>query len=625
MEIRNESHRKVRLNHSNAIPRYIIAFDTETTRKRIDESNRRFQHSLRLGVAHSARIVDLHPVGLAVTRFSTGAEFWRLVEKITGPRHTTWIVGHNILFDLVQVGMAEKFEIGELVIDWPRSKRKPDDPTQDGSNSWTYLVVDEPTTIIAAKMTRTQGRIVFVDTMNWFPQPLLKIGESLGIPKGIMPDQSASNEDWYQYCERDSEITFRCFLGLIQWVRYNDFGMFRYTAPSQAMAAYRHKYMEHNIFAHDVEPIRRLERQSFFGGRSECWRIGEIQETAHQYDLSSFYPYVMQTSKFPVALDRYEIREEPLELRPDIDFYQATAEVELKTREPLFPVRTKKGVVYPIGTFTTTLCGAELGYAVRRGYVKKIGSWAAYRCESIFNKWVAELWGMRQKYRADGDNLYDMFTKFLLNSLFGKFSQRSVTWQNDRDNISHLPWSTWSEIDCTTDRLTQFRSFGWQTQRLCDREEIGGTFIAISAFVTASGRVLMNNMRRMIGNENVFYQGVDSLIVSNEGQERMEACGLVAENELGKFRHQISCDNGILYGASDYIMGERIVVAGRPKRVEQDERNRQLIRRIDVKTGLFAGGSTSTIREITGEWRRKGGYWKGKIQPDGSVLPVELS
>jgi len=231
---------------------------------------------------------------------------------------------------------------------------------------------------------------------------------------------------------------------------------------------------------------------------------------------------------------------------------------------------------------------------------------------------------MRKEYKESGDTLYDMFCKFLLNSLFGKFGQRSQQWQNDRENMANLPWSVWTEMDIVTGKLTEFRSFGWQTQRRCQREEISGTMIAIPAFVTAAGRMRMNRVRQAIGEENIFYQGVDSLIVNRDGRDRMEALGIVAECELGKFKHELTTENVILYGAADYIAGSRIVVAGRPRRPSDAERESDLVRKMDVKAGLFSGRSTNVIPEILTEWKRNGGYWKGTILNDGTVIPLQL-
>jgi hypothetical protein len=361
--------------------------------------------------------------------------------------------------------MTEVFERGEYTVDWPRSKRKREDNDDGNAHCWTFCVVDEPITIIAVKNSKTQGRVVFVDLMNWFPVPLAEIGESLGIEKKTMPEFSADNETWFNYCERDSEITFKAFVGLLQWTKANDLCMFRYTAASQAMAAYRHRYMEKPIFVHDCEPIRKLERDSFYGGRTECWKLGDIDEMAFQYDVNSLYPYVMRQAEYPFVLDRFDDTAELSETIPNIDFSRATAEVEIETRNPIYPMRTPAGVLFPVGRFETTLCGRELENAYYRKEIRRVGKWAEYRTAPIFKLWVDDLWELRTAHKLAGDNIYAMFAKALMNSLFGKFAQLSPRWENMQHVMPALPWASWCEVNVNAGSVDKYRSFGSMGRR----------------------------------------------------------------------------------------------------------------------------------------------------------------
>ena len=359
MEFQRTGH-KLKGNHSNALPRYIIAWDTETLPHRIDKAGRRYSHSFRLGVAISARIVGTKPVGRTVRRITRLADFWRLLDKFTAINYTTWLVCHSALFDMVVSGMSEKVESAELVLEWPRSRRpKPTDKPEDKLSD-ALCVIESPPTIIGLKWSKTGGRVVVVDTLNYFQQPLSELGKACGKPKLPMPAFDESDEKWFTYCERDTEIVFDTFTNLLAWVRENDMGMFRYTAPSQAMAAYRHRFANINIYIHDNDDVKKLERQASFGGRSEVFRLGEIKEQVHHYDCNAMFPYVMLANNFPCCLNRFEMRSERIELLPDIDWARSVAEVELKTWDNLYPVRTDHGVLYPVGSFVTTLCGEEL-------------------------------------------------------------------------------------------------------------------------------------------------------------------------------------------------------------------------------------------------------------------------
>jgi DNA polymerase type B, organellar and viral len=625
MEHRQTQHRLLKRNHANCMPRYIVGYDVETIETQDPKSNRKFSHRWRLATAVYGRLRGSGISDIKNARFTDPAEFWAWLVGLTGSNYTTWVVSHNALFDFVVSGLDQKFERGELVIEWPRSKRQREDNQDDNVHCHSLCVIESPPTIIACKCGLTQGRIVLIDTLNWFPVPLSDLGDSIGMPKLQMPAQSASDDKWFEYCQRDSEIVFHTFTQLINWVQSNDLGIFRYTAASQAMSGFRHRFMRQNIYPHANEGVRHIERLGLFGGRTDVFRIGTIDRVVHQVDVSGLFPSVMRDRYYPIVLDRSEIRDDYLELFPSLEWQNAIAEVELTTMDPIFPQRRGNAVCYPIGTFKTVLCGPELQYAIKKHYVHAIRSWAEYRTEQIFTEWVDALWSMRQEYRRTGNRLYEQFVKYLANSLYGKFGQRAPKWVNLKGFTGFLPWSTWIDNAPGTKQPTMFRSFGWQAQYMTGREEIDGTFIAIASFVTSHARMRMNALRNIAGKANVYYQGVDGLIVTTDGLTRLNAAGEVQENELGKLRLEMTTDNGDILGCSDYRLGNKVIVAGRSKRFTPDDLDRGMQRKFYATQYLFSGKAISTVSAEDVEWHRTHSYNKGVVMSGGWIEPLTLN
>jgi len=638
---------RLKRNHCNAIPRYIVAFDTETFPTPTDTNGRKFTHRWRLATAVYARIVGVKPSGLRAERFAEPDQWWRFLKNLTGSRHTVWVVCHNALFDLIVAGMPEQFFRSELVIDKPRGKRNRPEPDPDHAHCHGLKVLECPPFILGAKFPETQGRVVFVDSLNWFPQSLASLGESAGIPKLPMPKFEQGDEDWFRYCERDSQITFTTFLELIKWVADNDMGMFRYTAPAQAMSAYRHRFMHHGILLHDNPAVKQLERRSYFGGRTEVFRMGKLGTTVHQLDVNALYPSVMASGYFPCKLKRYEQRLSYLSLLPDIDYDGSIAEVALTTPEPLFPIRTPNVIIYPTGDFRTTLAGTELGYAKHHGYIRAVRSWSEYELAPLFADWVAELWAMRSLYRREGNTLYAEFAKKLMNSLYGKFGQLAHEWEDTTEEKAVEPWSSWTVLDMTTGKRTRYRSVGWDVQRQVERRiftvretieqgipttelteesaELEGTFPAISAFVTAAGRMRMNSLRAMAGKRNVFYQGVDGLMVTQDGLKNLDDMGQLGTSELGLLRLEMSTDSGEIFGCSDYTLADKVVLAGRARTWFDHENSELLQRKFSIANHLFRGVNLDSVQEESLPWKRTSKYCKGIVQDDGWVEPFELS
>lgn len=625
MEVCRSVGHKLKLNHSNSLPQHIIAYDTETMPSQSDTLGRRFSHQFRLGVAISCRLRGGKVCEVVTHRLERHAAFWHLVYSLTGPSHTTWIVSHNALFDFVVSGFTHEFDEARLLIDWPRSRRQREDNVDDNVHAKTLCVIDSPPTIIACKCAQTQGRLVALDTLNYFQAPLSDLGVACGLPKMAMPDFAADDDAWFKYCERDAQIVFETFTQLMNWVRGNGMGMFRYTGPSQAMSAYRHRFMVNNIHVHTEPEVKALERKAYFGGRTEVFRRGSIASTVHQYDVNSLFPSVMRVGKFPCMLHAFERDAKLVESLPDIDYASSVADVVVKTSSDVFPRRLNGQITYPAGTFRTSLCGEELAYARHHGLIRLIGQWSEYRTVDLFSLWVDSLWEMRQRYKAEGNELYRNFTKSLMNSLYGKFGQLSPRWVNVPNMIDALPWSRWAAVNCLTGERVDYRSFGWQVQRRSEREEIEGTFVAISAFVTAAARMRMNRLRHIAGKRNVYYQGVDALIVNDAGRMNLHAANEIDADTIGKLRHQVSTDYGEIYGCSDYRLGDKTVVSGRAKLHKELESGETLQRKFAVESELFSGRAVDTVEEQIHRWQRSGDYTKGVIGDDGWVTPHFVS
>ena len=615
----------IRHNKGSYLPRYLIAFDTETLPKQTDNNGRRFSHTFRLATATIGRIRGTEVTSVQRKQFTSQEQFWVWIKSVTASNYTTWIVSHNALFDLIVIGLMSRLEKAELVIEWPRSKRQKAMPNGSLESSSAMAVIESPPTILACKIVETYARVVFLDSLNWFPVSLREMGERIKMPKEPMPDFSESDAIWFHYCQRDSDILFYTFAELIKWVKDNDLGVFRYTAPSQAMSAYRHRFMNHKIYVHDNMDVKRLERAAYFGGRTEVFRRCVINEPVYQLDVNSLFPSVMQSGQFPCVLDRYELRDEYLELLPAINWRKSVASVVIRTLNSTLPMRTKFGVIYPSGQFSTVLCGHELDYAAVNGMIVKVGSWAEYRLAPLFSDWVNHLYRLRLYHANCGDNLYANFTKTLLNGLYGKFGERAPKWVNVHNDRSGLPWTTWVEANMATDESTEYRMFGWQLQRKTEGEETLKSFVAIPAFVTSAARIRMNVLRSIAGKQQVYYQGCDSLIVTQVGYDNLVRAKEIDDKALGKMRLVATATDGEIIGCSDYRLGDRIVIAGRSRVMQPDENGVMLQHKFHAKSNIFRGVAANDITEELCEWQRSDVVRKGTVGNDGWISPFVLN
>ena len=173
-----------------------------------------------------------------------------------------------------------------------------------------------------------------------------------------------------------------------------------------------------------------------------------------------------------------------------------------------------------------------------------------------------------------------------------------------------------------TSERVNYRSIGYHVQRENQREEMDGTFVAIPAFVTSAARMRMNSLRQTAGARNVYYQGVDGLIVTQAGFDKLQAAGEIETDAVGKLRLEYVCDNGEIIGCSDYRLADKVVIAGRSSSIEILANGEILQRKFAARDHLFSGKCNNTVMEVLQPWQRRENNSRGTIGPDGWVTPL---
>lgn len=582
-------------NASNALPRRLVFFNvaySKTDHSGPDHSSRLNFQSLH---ALSGRLEDFRLTRQQRLDCVIPEMFWPWVFSQMGPRDTTWIIGHNVITDCVLSGLLPIWESGLITLDLPRAKRRENDTNVDHPHSQGFCCIQDPPTIIGLRHTKTNARFVILDILNYYADTIKTIGERFNLPHLQQANESNNVEASIERCQRNVEILAVSFIHLLRFVRDSDYGMFRYTAAAQSIAAYRHRFMKHQICLHDDLQLKHFERESFYGGQISIFRRGVHKDSVHQYDVCSLYPSVMRCSLYPTKL-RDCCRNWPNStLKPPIQLSHSIARVKLNTIYESFPTRQSGHTQYATGQFETCLSGPELDYAYRNNLITNWGMWAEYYCEPIFTLFVDTLWAQRLSLRLSGDRVGENIVKLMLNTLYGKFAQKSTEWIIIQDQIPPEPFVQWTEIDTATGKRTSYRSIGWNVQMEVEREELTRSFPAISAFVTAYGRQRMRELRHKAGMENVYYQGVDSLIVNDQGKENLEKAGEIAQFVLGRLRHQYSANECNLIAASCYTIGSKTVAAGMKDDATILSDSEWIEEQICGVKRLFSGGETTYI------------------------------
>lgn len=294
--------------------------------------------------------------------------------------------------------------------------------------------------------------IVFVDTMNFLPMSVERLGEKfLKIPKlekplflGKRPQDIFEWAILERYNIRDSEISQQAmkkihdlFFHFEAECAKRDIPMpkdklseihgskTKYTAAATALDNYR-RIFQNRCYHIPNEEILTDIFKAYYGGRCEAFQRGTFTSRKdfhiRTYDVNSMYPYVMRHFPYPDP-DSLMVREKVQE--KDLSYEGVCcARVRCPPMQiPYLPYRSKKRLNFPVGEFEGWYTTFELRMAKTMGYdIITLGK--GYLFEKVchpFKDYVDTWYALRQAYKKEGDP-FEEGAKLAMNSLYGRFA-----------------------------------------------------------------------------------------------------------------------------------------------------------------------------------------------------------
>jgi len=447
-----------------SIPRHVLFFDTETDTTELPNGD--ITHQLKLGwVCYYRRGDHSRREKFEWLFFTTAAAFWEFVLAHCPSKNKTWVIAHNIGFDFTICQGFKFLTAAKFKVKFFHSKAM--------------------TTII--KVTAKGKSMALVDSCNWFPMSLAALGDLLGIPKLTIDFDTADFTYTKTYCKRDVEILIAAFKSLAKFLEGNRISRLCYTRASTAMAAYQLRHLDFPIYIHNNAEAIDLERAAYMGGRTECFFLGELQQGPYYIlDVNSLYPFVMQGNEYPTQYVKILHETTLADLTEYLKQYAIVARVLIETPEPVYPLRGDR-TLFPVGEFWTALNTPEIIHALQNNRIRAVAELVLYKKAFIFRSFVDRFYQLRRDFADAGVKVYEAYTKFFLNSLYGKFGQKGEVWTligpaiGEPDRIEDV-------IDAVTGRRSRLRYLLGEVYELTGVEETRHSFPAIAAHVTAYAR-----------------------------------------------------------------------------------------------------------------------------------------
>lgn len=584
-------------SNGKRLPQRFIFFDCETT-KADDKGTQR----LKLIVA-CLWVIDPKTgiEKLTWCKYKKGKAFYAWVKNQLITQHTTRIMSANVWFDFRVSGLYKYMK----------------------ADKWVCVNSFNKGHTLIFKFVKDNYRVEYVNVQNYFAVPVKVIGDSFGLPKLEADFDTISDEALYTYCRRDVEIIYTAIRKLYLFILQNRLGSFPYTIPAIAYSVFTHRFMDKQIFVHDDEEILSLERQSYFGGRCECFQIGKLpKQKYYKLDINSMYPYIMKENEYPLKHIKTGTNIAPRVILKAASAYCYVAECEIDTPIPVYAYRQNKKLIFPTGQFTTTLTTGSLLYAIKCGHVKKILKVACYRKANLFYEFVEYFYNKRLEYRAEKNPAFAYVCKLLLNSLYGKFGQKTSKLIHSGKNgkakdIRRLI------IEAKTHKTSIHQVFfGLETITAQGEEEAVNSVPAISAHVTDYARLYLWKLIEAADIKNCYYCDTDSVIVNEKGMNNLAA--IMDKDRLGWLKVELTSALVEIRGAKNYTFGGEVKIKGIPKKAKRNKSGSFTYPVFPSMVGELRKGIKEDYRIETQTKVLTGIYDKGIVTGSGRVRPHKL-
>jgi hypothetical protein len=477
-------------NSSERTPARWLFFDTETFPEAIAGGE---DHSLRLWAAELVQRGELpgaRPRAHAWTG-STTAQLADAVENACRPGERLWVCAHNLGFDLAVTALpleliARGWELTQHAI--------------AGPSPWL-------------RMRRGTRGLTMVDSWSWLPRPLEQLGAQVGVAKPPVDFATVDHATLLERCQADVAILRAAMIELIDWWEANHLGHWSLTGPATGFNAYRHSRMHAKVVINPDGELRALERGVIYGGRCEVWRTGRLDPGLYAYvDFEHTFGSICATAALP---RKHARRFESLPLDHQVldgRWIDLLATVLIQTNRPSYPLRTSRGVVHPVGSFTTTLCGPEIREARRRGELQAIGPGLMYCVAPHMADWARWTLEIVDSTDPQQSEVVRTAVKGWTRSVPGRWAGRTSRTVHEfaqpvpgwRLEHGHQGFSgeAISILDCGGTRY-------WIAQDV----EMDNGFPGILAWIQSHVRVLLSRLIDLIGEDAMVLCNTDGVVI----------------------------------------------------------------------------------------------------------------
>lgn len=388
-----------------------------------------------------------------------------------------------------------------------------------------------------------KNKKIFSNSLPVLKSSVMELGKSLGAPKGETPQEYINwkngdpdivvKPEHVEYCYNDCYIVYE----MLQKV-YEVTGKIKPTIASCSMEVFKKKFLVRPL---KKNPHNEKFRDSYYGGRVECFRFGKIKP-CYKYDVNSLYPYVCTKMFFPDFNTLKKGRNNNIKYFNSfiLPNYEGSVSVTVEHQKNfigVLPLRRKHEIIYPYGIFTARYNFNELRFALSTGLVriKKIHDYVYARKIGFteLKEYMLYFYGIKSK--AVGSEY--LIAKFFMNALSGKFAQKdygkktyftnlkdATIYRNEQERIGNK---------CEPHHFSKEREDMFievfEKQR---KRKINWNIPTVSSYITSQARIHMLPFFLKY-QKHVLYTDTDSLVMDIPLKEN-----IISDTILGHFKKE---------------------------------------------------------------------------------------
>lgn len=569
----------VKPNETTSVPRRLIFLDTESHSTR-DPLGHTQTWALAVACFRSQR-PDRKPTE-AWECFDDPEILWKAVDAYVGKSGRTVLWTHNLGYDS---RIAEMFELLPSM----------------GFTLVAHNLIGKGCWLM---WRRGRASLTMVDSTSVFPCELLRLGVYLGLPKLPLPPEGARGVGLYSRCWRDVEILRAAVLAYLDWIEREDLGNWQLTGAGQSWATFRHRFMDRRLLVHDDQDALCAERRAMWTGRCEAYWHGELGfQVVHEWDLSLAYPRIAKDINVPVRL-----------LGPMPDDYNwmgqlasthtaLLAQCTVTTDLPIVPTEHNGRIIWPTGTFTTTLWDPEIRALIDGGATVTVHKGWLYHKAPALRKWAE--WVIGQL-----DNLADMTEHWLYivlkhwaRALIGRFAMTYVKWEEYAIAPTNMvrAHSVYDAQSGETFRTVQIGRTMW---RETGAREWGESMPMVTGYVQSVARVRLWQISSEAPAGSVLYCDTDSVLVTDMHSAAIAA--IAARHLDWGLRLKRSWQGFAVWGPRQIRTGESIRVSGVARHAVRTDKTHFTGQVWETLEGALVRGHPSKVVVRDRVWEVKG-------------------